>query len=124
MQRDPQTHAVIGAALEVHNVLGPGYLEAVYQEALEIEFDLREIPHVVQPQIPVEYKGRQLTKYYQPDFLVFDRVVLEIKAQLALGSVEEAQIINSLRCCRKEVGLLINFGATSLEWKRFVNTVR
>jgi GxxExxY protein len=124
MQRDPQTHAVIGAALEVHNVLGPGYLEAVYQEALEIEFDLREIPHVVQPQIPVEYKGRQLTKYYQPDFLVFDRVVLEIKAQLALGGVEEAQIINSLRCCRKEVGLLINFGATSLEWKRFVNTVR
>lgn len=124
MARDPQTHAIIGAAMEVHNILGPGHLEAVYQEALEIEFDLREIPHEPQPQIALEYKGRKLKKYYQPDFLVFDRVVLEIKALSCLGAVDDAQIINSLKCCRRELGLLFNFGELSLEWRRFVNTIR
>ena len=86
MERDPQTHAVIGSTMEVHRVLGPGYLEAVYQEALEIEFDLRGIPYKSQPEIRLEYKGRVLRKTYRPDFLVFDRIVLEIKAQSALGS--------------------------------------
>lgn len=124
MERDPQTYAIIGAAIEVHKVLGPGHLEAVYQEALQIEFDLREIQYDAQPRISLEYKGRRLQKHYQPDFLVSDRIVVEIKAQSALGSVDDAQIINSLMCCRKEVGLLINFGEPSLQWKRFVNSIR
>ena len=123
MDRDPQTYAIIGAAIEVHKILGPGHLEAVYQEALEIELDLRKVPYQSQPRIELEYKGRKLKKYYQPDFLVYERVVLEIKAQSALGSIDEAQIINSLKCCRKEVGLLINFGEPSLQWKRNVNTI-
>jgi GxxExxY protein len=124
MERDPQTYAIIGAAIEVHKVLGAGHLEAVYQEALQIEFDLREIPYDAQPRITLEYKGRRLEKYYQPDFLVYGLVVVEIKAQSALGSVDDAQIINSLMCCRKQVGLLINFGEPSLQWKRFVNSIR
>jgi len=123
MERDPQTYEIIGAAIEVHKTLGPGHLEAVYQEALEIELDLREIPYQSQPRIELEYKGRTLKKYYQPDILAYDRVVVEIKAQSALGSVDEAQIINSLRCCRREVGHLINCGEVSLQWRRFVNTI-
>lgn len=74
MERDPQTYAIIGTALEVHNILGPGHLEAVYQEALEIEFDLRHIPYESKPRISLEYKGRRLKKYYEPDFLVYERV--------------------------------------------------
>jgi len=123
MERDPQTYVIIGAALEVHKILGLGHLEAVYQEALEIELDLRKTPYQAQPRMALEYKGRGLKKYYQPDFRVWERVVVEIKAQSALGSVDDAQIINSLKCCRKEVGLLINFGEPSLQWRRFVNTV-
>lgn len=123
MERDPETYEIIGAAIEVHKILGPGHLEAVYQEALEIELDLRKVPYHSKARIELEYKGRTLKKYYQPDILAYDRVVVEIKAQSALGSVDEAQIINSLRCCRREVALLINFGELSLQWKRFVNTI-
>lgn len=123
MERDSHTYAIIGAAIEVHKILGPGHLEAVYQEALEIELNLRGIPYQSQPRIELEYKGRKLKKYYQPDFLVYERVVLEIKAQSALGSIDESQIINSLKCCRRGVGLLINFGEPSLQWKRYVNTI-
>lgn len=120
---DQQTYAIIGAAIEVHKILGPGHLEAVYQEALEIELDLREVPYQSQPRIELEYKGRKLKKYYQPDLLIYERVVVEIKAQSALGSIDESQIINSLKCCRREVGLLINFAEPSLQWKRYVNTI-
>ena len=123
MERDTQTHRVIGAAIEVHNTIGPGHLEAVYQEALEIEFGLSAVPYESQPRIRLEYKGRALKKYYQPDFIAFERVVVEIKAQAVLGPVEVAQIINSLKSSRREIGLLINFGGTSLDWKRFANTV-
>ena len=123
MERDSHTYAIIGAAIEVHKILGPGHLEAVYQEALEIELNLRGILYQSQPRIELEYKGRKLEKYYQPDFLVYERVVLEIKAQSALGSIDESQIINSLKCCRRGVGLLINFGEPPLQWKRYVNTI-
>jgi GxxExxY protein len=123
MDRDPQTYAIIGAAIEVHKILGPGHLEAVYQEALEIELDLRKVPYQSQPRIELEYKGRKLKKYYQPDLLIYEPVVVEIKAQSALGSIDESQILNSLKYCRREVGLLINFGEPSLQWKRYVNTI-
>ena len=121
-ERDPQTFAIIGAAMEVHRTLGPGHLEAVYHEALQIELELRPIPYQSQAQIALEYKGRKLKKHYEPDFVVYDRVVVEIKAQSTLTPVDEAQMINSLKCCRKEVGLLINFGERSLRWNRFVNS--
>jgi GxxExxY protein len=120
-ERDPQTFAIIGAALEVHRALGPGHLEAVYHEALQIELDLRGMPYASKPEIAIEYKGRMLRRHYEPDFVIYNRVVVEIKAQSALSPVDEAQLINSLKCCRKEVGLLINFGEPSLCWKRFVS---
>jgi len=121
MKKDERTHAIIGAAMEVHSILGPGRLEAVYHEALEIEFNLREVSYVSKPRIDIEYKGYKLKSYYIPDFLVLEEVVVEIKAESALTRVDEAQIINSLKCCGKKVGLLINFGESSLRWERFVN---
>ncbi len=119
-KKDPRTHAVIGAAMEVHRILGPGHLEAVYQEALEIEFIERQIPFVAQPKIQIHYKIHVLKKFYVPDFLVYDAVVVELKAQSALSKADQAQILNSLRCTRNKVSLLINFGEVSLTWKRFV----
>lgn len=121
MERDKRTQSIIGAAMEVHRELGPGRLEAVYREALEIEFDLQEIPYVSKPAVEIGYKGHKLQKHYIPDFVVFGEVVVEIKSQSALGGIDHAQIINSLKCSDKRVGLLVNFGETSLKWKRFVN---
>jgi GxxExxY protein len=118
--RDKKTYAIIGAAMEVHKELGSGFLEAVYQEALEKEFTYQEIPHKSQPPVRIEYKGKLLKKKYEPDFICYDDVIVEIKAMDKLTSNEHAQIINYLKASRLRVGLLINFGAKSLEHKRFV----
>lgn len=121
-QRDPRTYAIIGAAMEVHTELGRGFLEAVYEESLAMEFDTRSIPYTRQPRLAVEYKGRILPVSYQPDFICIDEIVVEIKALSKLTTVEHAQIINYLTATRKNVGLLLNFGADKLEWKRFVRS--
>ena len=118
-----EVYAIVGSAMEVYNQLGPGFLEAVYQEALEIEFAERGIPHRPQAELPISYKGRTLKKSYIADFLTFDSVVVEIKAQGSLTSHDEAQVINELKASGLEVGVLLNFGARSkLEWKRKVLT--
>ena len=117
---DQRTYKIIGAAIEVHKELGSGFLEAVYQEALEREFTYQEIPYKSQPPVRIEYKGKPLKKKYEPDFICYDDVVVEIKAMDKLSSNEHAQIINYLKATRLKVGLLINFGAKSLEHKRFV----
>lgn len=118
--RDPQTHAVIGAAMEVHRQLGPGFLEPVYQEALGLELSDRGIPFAAQFELPVYYKGRKLACFYKADFVCFESVILELKALKAITGVEEAQILNYLKATRLERGLLINFGRPSLEFKCFV----
>ena len=118
--RDKKTYAIIGAAIEVHKELGSGFLEAVYQEALEMEFAYQEIPYKSQPPVRIEYKGKPLKKKYEPDFICYDDVIVEIKAMDKLSSNEHAQIINYLKASRMKVGLLINLGAKSLEHKRFV----
>lgn len=87
-----------------------------------MEFKDKGFEYISQPKISIHYKNKKLKKYYEPDFIVNDKIVIEIKAMKQLGSVEEAQIINSLRCCKREIGLLINFGEESLNWKRFVLT--
>ncbi|MBW2106728.1 MAG: GxxExxY protein [Deltaproteobacteria bacterium] len=115
-----EVYKIVGAAIEVHKELGPGFLEAVYQEALQIEFDIQNIPCISQPKIEIYYKDRKLEKYYVPDFLAFDNIVIEIKSINTLGRIEEVQIINSIKSCRKELGLLINFGELSLNWKRYI----
>jgi len=114
------TYKVIGAAMEVHTELGPGFLEPVYHEALGIEMGRRDILFDDQPQIEISYKDVALQKRYIPDFLVVGEVVVEIKALSRLSSIEEAQIINYLKAAKRRVGLLVNFGASSLEFKRFV----
>ncbi len=113
---------IVGAALEVSNELGAGFLEAVYQEALDIELRSRAIPFVAHPLIRIAYKGRYLVKEYIPDFLCFDQVIVEIKAMKELTNMEQAQILNYLKASGKPVGLLINFGSPRLEWKRMVFT--
>jgi len=117
---DQKTYAIIGAAMEVHKELGNGFLEAVYQEALEKEFTYQEIPFKSQPLVRIEYKGKPLKKTYEPDFICFDEVIVEIKAMDKLSGVEHAQIINYLKASKIRIGLLINFGSQSLQHKRFV----
>ncbi len=115
-----EVYNVIGAAMEVHGVLGPGFLEAVYQEALAIELSLREIPFIEQPQMNLEFKGNQLKCKYIPDFLCYEEIIVEIKAMKKCGQNEEAQIINAAKAAKKKLGVLINFGEPSLFWKRFI----
>lgn len=121
MEKDARTHAIIGAALEVHRILGPGFLEAVYHEALRKELGLRNIPFRMQCEIPVFYKGDKLSTTYRADFLCFDSVILELKAIRQLTVIEEAQVLNYLKASGLRVALLFNFGAPSLQQKRFVS---
>ena len=118
--KDERTYKIIGAAIEVHKDLGCGFLEAVYQEALGREFADQEIPFKPKPVIQIAYKGKPLDKTYQPDFVCYDEVIVEIKAISNLSGVEEAQLINYLKATGLKVSLLLNFGMKSLEHKRLV----
>lgn len=118
---DPETYAIIGAALEVHRTLGNGFLEAVYQEALASEFETRNIPFLKEVDLPVYYKGKKLNTFYRVDFICYGNIVVELKALSQLSGTEESQIINYLKSGSFKRGLLINFGQTSLIHKRFIN---
>ncbi len=118
--RDPRTYATIGAAMEVHKELGCGFLEAVYQEALALELQNRHIPYEQQAELPVFYKGARLITHYRADFICFGDVVVEIKALEKLSGVETAQILNYLKASGMVTGLILNFGAPSLEYKRYI----
>lgn len=115
-----EVYAIVGAAMEVSNELGSGFLEAVYQEALGIELEMRALPFIPQPRIRIAYKGRTLAKEYIPDFICFDEIVVEIKAVKELTNIEQAQLLNYLKAPEKPVGVLLNFGSPKLEWKRMV----
>jgi GxxExxY protein len=120
-----EVYQIVGAAMEVYNQLGPGFLEAIYQEAMEIELRERGIPFRPQVELPVIYKGKQLKKFYITDFLIFDQLLVEIKATSRLAEADTMQILNQLKATNKELGLLINFGHSGgLEWERKVNTKR
>ncbi|ABA88727.1 PDDEXK_3 family protein [Syntrophotalea carbinolica DSM 2380] len=118
--KDPETYAIIGAAMAVHSELGHGFLEPVYQAALEREFRLQGIPFQREAEIPVFYKGKQLDVSYRADFICFRNIIVELKALQKLSTVEESQILNYLKATGFERGLLINFGAPSLQHKRFI----
>jgi len=117
---DELTYSIIGAAMEVHRNLGNGFLEAVYQEALEKEFKLRNIPYVREHTIHIRYKGEVLSKYYIADFICYESVIIELKAVSELTKSHEAQLLNYLKATGIKKGLLINFGSTSLQTKRKV----
>jgi GxxExxY protein len=119
-----EVYQIVGAAMEVSNQLGCGFLEVVYQEALGIELDERRIPHVPQKRIAISYKGRELNKEYIADFLCHDQIVVEIKAIKAITGIEESQILNYLKATNLPLGLIVNFGTPQLEWKRYANTKR
>ena len=105
-----ETHALLGACFEVYKDKGCGFLEAVFQECLQLELADRGIPFVAQPQLQLSYKGRPLRQSYQPDFLCYDKVILEIKAVTKLADDHRAQIHNYLKASGRRVGLLVNFG--------------
>lgn len=119
-RRDEQTFAIIGAAMEVHCVLGHGFLEAVYQEALALEFKRRNISFEREQIIPISYKGEKLGTPYRADFICFGSVIVELKALPALSGIEEAPVINYLKATGHKKALLINFGAPRMEYKRMV----
>ena len=120
MEKDPRTFSIIGAALEVHREVGAGFLEAVYQESFARELSKRGVPFRADVELPVFFKGERLSSSYRADFVCFDSIIVEVKALGQLTGIEESQVINYLKASGHSVGLLLNFGARSLQHKRLV----
>ena len=116
-----ESYNIIGACMAVHRELGCGFLEAVYQEALEEEFKLRSIPYVREQLLTITYKGKLLSKKYQADFICYKNIIVELKALSELNTTHQSQLINYLKVTNIKLGLLVNFGRRSLETKRVVN---
>lgn len=123
-KRDTQTYAIIGAAIAVHKELGCGFLEAVYQEALEKEFQIQNISYKREHEIPVFYRGEKLKIYYKSDFVCFESIIVELKALTTISGIEESQVINYLKATGFHKALLINFGSKQLQYKRLVLNLR
>ena len=116
-------YRLMGAAFEVYNQLGYGMAEEIYQQSLEIELGLCEIPFATKQSLHAFYKGRRLNTGYQPDLIVFDGIVVELKAVKELAPEHEAQLFNYMRISRIPIGYLINFGRKSgLQWRRYIVT--
>jgi GxxExxY protein len=118
-ERDPVTHDIIGAAFEVHRVLGYGFLEKVYQRAMQVELKLRGRNAGLEHCIPVQYKDEGVGEY-AADLLVENRVLVELKVATEYQTADEAQLLNELKATGLKMGLLINFGRTKVEFKRMV----
>jgi GxxExxY protein len=118
-----EAYKIIGACMEVHKYLGEGFLEPVYQEALEKELLMQGIPHVREQKLQINYKGFTLDKFYVADFVCFDSVIVELKALQALTTQHEAQMLNYLKATQLQLCLLVNFGSKSLAYKRLIKTI-
>ena len=115
-----ETGKIIGLAMEVHKFLGNGFQEVIYQRALEIEFSINNIPFKREFEMPIIYKSEQIGTR-RVDFLLYDKISVELKALIKLEPVHFAQAINYLEAYNLEIGLLLNFGAVSMEIKRLLN---
>lgn len=115
-----ECYEIIGCAMEVHKELGHGFLEAVYQEALEMEFIQKGIPYIREKVLDIYFKGKLLKKKYSSDFFCFDNIVVETKATKELSDSDLAQVLNYLKATNKKIGLLINFGSPRLQYKRVI----
>lgn len=112
----------IGACMKVHAELGSGFLEAVYQEAIEKEFSKRKIPFKRQQKLTIAYEGDILSKYYMADFFCFDKIILEIKVANYFSDSHYKQLQNYIKATKMKLGLLVNFGTSSLTYKRILNS--
>jgi GxxExxY protein len=116
-----ESYKIVGACFDVYNELGCGFLEAVYQESLAIEFAVHGVPHVAQQPLQLRYKGQALNSVYVPDFICFDSVIVEIKSVKELANEHRAQVHNYLRATGMKLGLLVNFGQhPKLQYERII----
>jgi GxxExxY protein len=120
--RDPQTYEIIGAAMAVHKNLGPGFMEAVYQEALAIEMQLRAVPFARETPLPIMYRGQILACAYRADFICYEEIIVELKAIERLTNIEYAQVLNYLKATGLQRALLFNFSTPRLDYRRLVFT--
>ena len=122
LQKDPETYAILGAAMEVHRELGNGFLEGVYQDALEIELTQRGIPFTREHPVPVTYKGHVLGTPYRADFVCYGSIIVELKAIKSITDIESAQVLHYLKATGLKRALLINFATPRLDYKRFIQS--
>ena len=116
--REDETRKIINACMEVHNELGNGFLEPIYQEALEEEFKIQNIPYEREKLLTVVYKGKKLNKEYYADFVCYGNIIVELKSVSMLSKPHKAQVLNYLNAANMDIGLLVIFGQTSLKWER------
>jgi GxxExxY protein len=117
--REEETYKIIGICMEVHRTLGPGLLEIIYKDALEIEFKENNIPFEREKEFKINYKGKILPHNFYADFIVNEDIILEVKAVKEFSNEHIAQIINYLKLANSEIGLMVNFQTKSLEYKRY-----
>lgn len=118
LKYEEETGKILNACMEVHKELGNGFLEPVYQEALEEEFKLQHIPYEREKLLNIIYKGKKLTKEYFADFVCYGNIIVELKAVTNLVKAHKSQIINYMKATNSEIGILVNFGENSLKWER------
>ena len=118
-----ESYALIGSCFEVYKRMGCGFLEAVYQECLEIELKYQSIPFTPQREFELEYRNKRLNNTFKPDFVCYDKIIIEIKAVSCLADEHRKQILNYLNASKMQLGFLINFGhSPKLEYERFILT--
>lgn len=115
-----ESYKIIGAIYEVHNVLGCGFLEKVYQEALEEEFKLRGIPYEREKKLEIQYKGKILSQDYYADFVCYGKIIVELKALDEISGVHKSQVINYLKATGYKLGILVNFGEETVHPIRLI----
>ena len=118
--REAETYKIIGVCMEVHRTLGPGLLEIIYKDALEIEFKDNNIPFEREKEFAIEYKGKILPHKFYADFVVNEDIILEIKAVKEFSNEHIAQVLNYMKLADSEIGLMVNFQTKSLQYKRYV----